>query len=567
MRVAEPILYASLGTFSIMNSHRIFLVAVLLCGSRVAFAQKLHTSFDHRGIVSLTYDGVSLIDLQAGRGDAFSVGAYKLGDKAGWGETGKNESWDEAKHALTWNWNWGGVTCQFARADGPDTLHLKITITNKSSEALNSIAIFPLGLQYPQLPKGFGAPNYPQFHNNLDAPALIAADYRSGTTVFADEDAKPLYVGLSPSGAPNHYKWQLGTNNDDSQGFLSRAVPVHRPVPPGHTDSYVVSLRFAPSGTATSTIAGDVLKNYSRAWPQALQWADRRPIGELFLTDSTPSPRSDTDPNPRNYNFAKGIDVQTAAGKARFREAVLAYADRAVRLLRSTNAQGAIIWDLEGQQYPQPDTSYAGDPGQLAKLSPEMDAAADEFFKKFRDAGLQCGLTIRPQQLNFSSSPPRQKDLPAQEQGAVMIAKMQYAQKRWGCRIFYVDSDGGPNDATAPSIFAQALEKLPNTLIIPENIWPKDYAYTAPLASYTAPYKPLHTPSDIRAIWPGAFTVTYIGDAPSHDLKRNEHNPRQWEEFVQAVRQGDILTFRAWFEDEPLNNQIRGIYREAGVMK
>jgi hypothetical protein len=342
---------------------------------------------------------------------------------------------------------------------------------------------------------------------------------------------------------------------------------VHRPVPPGQTDSYTISLRFAPSGTEARAIAGDVLKNYSRTWPQTLRWADRRPIGELFLTDPTLSPRANTVPNPRNYNFAKEINIQTAGGKTTFREALLSYADRAVHTLQNINAQGAIVWDLEGQQYPQPDTSYAGDPGQLPKLSPEMDAVADEFFKKFKDAGLGCGLTIRPQRLDFSSSPPRQKDVPAQEQAAVMIGKMQYAQKRWGCNIFYVDSDGGPNDATAPSTFVQVLEKLPGVLIIPENIWPKDYAYTAPLASYTAPYKPLHTPSDVLAIWPQAFTVTYIGDAPNHDLKHNERNPRQWQEFKEAVRRGDILTFRAWFDDESLNSQVRELYREASSPK
>ena len=543
-----------------MNSCRLLLMIVLLWRGHVAAAQKLQASFDRRGIATLNYSGVSLVDLNAGRGDAFLVGSYDLGGKSGWGETGKTESWDNAKRTLTWAWSWGSVSCRFTPAANSDALQATIKIANKSSETLNSIAIFPLGLQYPALPKGFGAPNYPQFHNNLDAPALIAADFGSGTMVMAAEDAKGLYVGLSPSGAPNHYKLQVGTHNDDSQGFLSRAVPVHRPVPPGQTDSYAISLRFAPSGTTTQAIAGDILKSYGRAWPQTLRWADRRPIGELFLTDPTSSPRPDTSPNPRNYNFTKNINVQTAAGKAAFREALLSYADRAVQLLRSMNAQGAMVWDLEGQQYPQPDTSYAGDPSQLSKLSPEMNAVADEFFKKLKAAGLECGLTIRPQRLDFSSVPPRQKDVPRQEQAAVMIEKIQYARKRWGCKMFYVDSDGGPNDATAPSVFAQIVEKLPDALIIPENIWPGDYAYTAPLASYTAPYKPLHTPSDVLAIWPAAFTVTYIGDAPDHDLKRN---PQQWQEFREAVRRGDILTFRAWFDDEPLNSQVRELYREA----
>ncbi|MFL6463288.1 MAG: hypothetical protein ACJ73N_02635 [Bryobacteraceae bacterium] len=111
------------------------------------------------------------------------------------------------------------------------------------------------------------------------------------------------------------------------------------------------------------------------------------------------------------------------------------------------------------------------------------------------------------------------------------------------------------------------MEKLLGVLIIPENIWPKDYAYTAPLASYTAPYEPLHTPSDVLAIWPQAFTVTYLGDAPNHDLKHNERNPRQWQEFKEAVRRGDILTFRTWFDDEPLNSQVRELYREVSSPK
>ena len=34
-----------------------------------------------------------------------------------------------------------------------------------------------------------------------------------------------------------------------------------------------------------------------------------------------------------------------------------------------------------------------------------------------------------------------------------MISKMKYANRRWGCNMFYVDSNGGPADATAPSFF------------------------------------------------------------------------------------------------------------------
>jgi hypothetical protein len=44
-------------------------------------------------------------------------------------------------------------------------------------------------------------------------------------------------------------------------------------------------------------------------------------------------------------------------------------------------------------------------------------------------------------------------------------------------------------------------------------------------------------------------------------------NPRQWQEFKEAVRRGDILTFRAWFDDEPLNSQVRELYREVSSPK
>jgi len=528
-------------------------------------AQDLQTKFDQRGLVRLSYRGAVLVDLDAGLGDAFSVGGYKLGDKAGgWGANGKKAEWSAAERVLTWTWDWGSVACRFDVPLDKNEVRMRITVANESALDLHEINVYPLGLKFPQLPSGFGAPNYPQFRNNLDGPAVLEADYGSGLMVLADEDAKPLYVGLSPSGQANHYQIQVGTANDSSEGYLAKAVPVNRTILAGKTEQFSIVLRFGPPGTKSRDIAKDVLKNYGQAWPQILKWDDRRPIGELFMTNPTTSPISGESPNPRNYTVAKGIDIRTPEGVANFRKSVLAYAENSVRILKSMTAQGAIVWDIEGQQFPQPDTSYVGDPRQLAKLSPEMDGVADAFFKTFTDAGLKCGVTIRPQRLDSSSSTPVQKDVAGAQQAASLIEKMSYARKRWGCTIFYVDSDGGPLDATAPAVFAEVQKALPDILVIPENIWPKDHAYTAPLASFTAPYKPLHTPADVQAIWPHAFTVTYVGDAPNGDLKNNPKNPGQWAEFVRAVRSGDILSFRAWFDDSVLNRQVREIYAEAG---
>jgi hypothetical protein len=540
----------------------------------------LVTVFDHRGLVSLSYNGVFLVNLDAGRGDPFQIRDYKLGDSTGFG--GSFSVWDAASKSLSWSGNWGGsVRCQFSTPAGSDRLVIKITVTNTSSQTLKGVNIYPLGLQFPQLPKGFYAPNLPHFHNNIDAPAVITADYGSGMMVLADEDAKPLFLGFLSSGAANHYNLVAGTHGSTTFSFLASAVPVHRPIPPGGSDSYMFSLRFAPSGSDYLSLVGDVLTTFAQTWPQALRWPDRRPIGELFLTHAPTSWTPNSSPNPRNYAVAPKIDIHSVAGLAAFRQAVLAYADHAIQVLRRVGAQGAVVWDLEGQQSPQDggsgnkhcggtpgQMSYVGSPDMLAQVSPEMDGIVDEFFRKFTDKGLKCGVTLRPQKLVLAGSESYQDWCPSKSTStatAVLIEKARYAYERWGCTLFYVDSDGGPQDSLSPDVWANVNRALPSVLMIPENIWFKDWAYSAPFASYWAPYKPLHTPPDVRTIWSRAATVTYIGDAPNHDLTNNPEKPDQWNEYVQAVRGGDILAFRGWFDDEPLNSQVKQIYQQAGV--
>jgi hypothetical protein len=569
----------NLSSWSARLSAAVVVFAALFLASSVQ-AQQLVTTYDRRGLVSLSYNGVSLVNLNAGLGDAFQISGYDLGGTAGFG--GSFSSWDAATKTLTWSANWGGsVRCQFSTPAGTNNLAIAITITNTSTQTLNGVLIYPLGLQFPQLPKNFGAPNYPQIHNNVDGPVLITADYGSGTMILADGDAKPLYLGLSPSGAANHYSVAAGTLSSGNFGFLSSAVPMSRPIPPGGSDSYTFSLRFAPSGTDYHVVAGDVLTTFAQTWPQTLQWPDRRPMGELFMTVSTNSWTPDSSPNPRNYSVAQNINVKTAAGLAAFQQAVLAYADNSIKVLNNVGAQGAIVWDLEGQQFPQDggggsdhcggvagQMSFVGSPDMLPQISPEMDGIADAFFKKFRDAGLRIGMTLRPQKPVLAGSQSYQDWCPSRNSSSatsLLLQKAKYAHDRWGATIFYVDSDGGPSDSLSPDIWAALNQALPDVLFIPENIWFKDWAYTAPLASYWATYKPLHTPPDARTVWPHAATMTYVGDAPNHDLANNPDNPNQWNEFVQAVRAGDILAFRGWFDDEPLNSQVRQIYEQAGV--
>jgi len=572
------------------------ILAVSFLYTQRLHAQGLQATFGQSGIQTLSYNDVPLINLGSGLGDPFQIWDYNLGGTAGFG--GTFNSWDPVNQILTYTGAWGNLSCQFQIPPNTDNLVITIVIQNTSSQTLNGINIYPLGLQLPQLPNGWGASNYPQFHNNLDGPSLISADYGTGMFVLADSDAQQLYLGFSPSGAANHYSLVVGSVNDASIfAFLASAIPVNRPIPAGGTDTYSFSLRFAPSGTDYHTIAGDVFTTFGQSWPSTTaSWSDHRAIGSLFMTSSTSGYTPNTAANPRNYWVASSINIQTPAGLAAFQQAVLSYATNSIAVLQNMNAQGAIVWDLEGQQFPQDGgagpgacgatpgaISYVGSPDMLSQISPEMDSLlpsgqhlSDAFFQMFTSAGLKCGMTLRPETVVLNGANSYQNWCQVHSyngQGSynatavyqTLLAKAQYANTRWGCTLFYVDSDGGPNDSTAPSVWMQLSQAMPGSLFFPENIWTKDWAYSAPYLSFDGTSRPLHTPSDDQLMWPKAFAMTYIGDAPNQDLTNNPNNPNQWNQFVQAVQGGDILSFRAWYDDEPLNGQVKQIYQQAGV--
>jgi len=59
-----------------------------------------------------------------------------------------------------------------------------------------------------------------------------------------------------------------------------------RPILPGESDRFRISLRFGPAGTPLTTLAGDIYKAFASTYPFTLQWKDRRPIGYLHLDSS-----------------------------------------------------------------------------------------------------------------------------------------------------------------------------------------------------------------------------------------------------------------------------------------
>ena len=302
-------------------------------------------------------------------------------------------------------------------------------------------------------------------------------------------------------------------------------------------------------------MSGDLDRKFAEIYPPSLHWPDRRPLGYLMLYNTVPHPARGK--NPRGwFNNDSGTDVTTAEGRNALKKSLADYVDNSIRTLKAMNAHGAITWDIEGQEYPHA-TSCLGDPRKIGERAPEMDAMADGYFARLRRAGLKVGVCIRPQELEAApGGGVTQRDQTDMAQVTrTLIAKALYANKRWGCTLFYIDSNGDPNVPYPASVFERLstalLKQGVTALLMPEHQLVRYYGSTAPYDELRGGV--ISTPESVRRIYPGAFTVINIadGDIDGHRAA-----------LVLAVRRDDILLFRAWFDD-PSNAKIKAIYREA----
>ena len=121
-----------------------------------------------------------------------------------------------------------------------------------------------------------------------------------------------------------------------------------------------------------------------------------------------------------------------------------------------------------------------------------------------------------------------------------MLDKITYANKRWGCTLFYVDSNGDPNVPYDPAIFERVTQALTrqgiHALLMPEQKTARYYAVTAPYAELRGGHPP--RPDFVRRIYPDAFTVLNIADGPidaDHDAPRRRRQSRRHPPFPRLV--------------------------------
>jgi len=318
---------------------------------------------------------------------------------------------------------------------------------------------------------------------------------------------------------------------------------------PGESVSATMQLHFLPAEADPMLVADQAYEAWRERFPFAMSWDDHRPIGALFMA----KPKMGWKTNPNGFFSDPEVDVTTEEGLAAFRKRLLELADRTAQIANDTDAQGVIVWDLEGARHGHP-TTYIGDPRQLDAVAPEMqwrpdpDAkpTADAFFEVFDKAGLKTGLTVRPQKFipgDERSHAWRHNFLDEADALDILDKKIGYAKERWDIDIIYIDTsiyqDDGKHKQPAAT-FKALQEKYPDVLLIPE------YGPSARHHAYCAPYGELDmgkklTRGAYRRAYPQAFSTINIMDG-NQDAHR--------ELILAGAQRGDLLIFRSWYHDK-----------------
>ena len=561
---------------------QLYLAVVLVAGvaAHTAEAQPgLQVVFGNKGVQTIAYGGVVLDDVGAYPQDAFHIWHMKSTDLNGnllsnggygWGESNYGESWNAQTNTETYTFSWGSIATRFVR--NGNNLDMTVTETNNPGSGIvfDGAEIYPFALHFPQDPVEFYG--YNQFMITTTGPAVSAADFGAGivTSVIANEST-PLYGGWKSAGNATYWPIMASTSPDGLAGFLPRNDV---PIQPGSSFTYTISLRFTPEGTAAD--ASDAYASFAATYPSRMTWMDKRIIGTAYLA-SSPSNSDITQPggfptNPRRYFNDPSVDITSAAGLQAFQNRMLAQATNDVSTTQAMNGQGVVVWDLEGEQYPQ-NTTYVCSPDQIGAVAPEMESTItdpnspyygskldDAYFQTLSSAGLKIGLCVRPQVFTLGpNGTASQVFLQTNSQIiANLEAKASYANRRWGATIFYVDSTVDPTGGTLdPAIFQQLITDLPNLLFIPEESTPRYYAYSAPFYTFIF-HTDLGTPVSTYKFYPNAFGANLVNDVSPDTLAT--YTPQ----LTQSVKQGDILMGHAdfWQANDPT---LVAIYKAAGA--
>lgn len=525
-------------------------VSLLVILATLATSGEATIAFGDGGLRAIAWDGQELlVDGTPGLGARWRDEAGKEGNAGIKGAKPPAPSWDAATRTLVRDYGWARLTVAYAALAG-NRLAATITIANTGTQALHRVEATLLRLRVPGLPGWF--PTSACSLTGVPAVVLNGSAWSGAWWEPGADETRPAWLDVAvdkgkagKDGAAPQPSVALRVGGGDGRIVL-HDHQLARPIAPGASDSYSVALDLAGPGTPAATVAQAAVAEHAKRRPQTLAWPDRRMILRCFWGGGL----------ALEQVHANAVDPATAVRPATtpaFRERAVNKVKGIIAAARACDAQGVIMWDFEGDRYPHP-TTYIGDPRLVAELNPEMDGVADELMKLVTDAGLLAGICIRPSHVVYdaqkgtywhshSAQPDPHKELDD---------KIAYARKRWGCRLFYIDTSVfwkpyGPEKKweasfVTPDTWKALAAKYPDTLLIPESVVPSCHAHTAPYAE--ADLGGYEVPALPRAVWPGAFKVVVIEDADPYE---------NFERFVRSVMQGNILMT---FGQQPANQNV-----------
>jgi hypothetical protein len=523
---------------------------------QITFGQNLKISYSAPyGISAMSYGNNILIDFNKQLGRPFGPEVFKLITKdkkvvSEWSHI-QAQSWDDAKKEYTATFIWGTASVRYTQVG--DTLNARITLVNRTkAETFCGMSFCPLTLNLGKRPANFKE-FFPYYTNNLNSPGVVRADLTGYSILLENpEQEKKVYIGFLEENNTKGTLFRVWNGNIPYNGMNEFNPAVELRLQPGESFAYTMAIKFVKPNITTAVASTKAYTNFRSRQPFKIKWTDKRPIGTLFLSSYTgqkfPS-------NPRNWSMmaATEIDTKSPEGISRLKNSTLEYAKRSIQNMKEMDSQGMITWDIEGQEFPHP-LSYIGSPELLSKLAPEMDKVADEYFALFTKAALKTGICIRPDSVVFLNNGAWIEHVVVKDPLATMVRKINYARKRWGCTIFYIDSNiGGDGQTMDHEIFKKLNSQFPELLLIPEHERVLYYSFTAPFSDLK--FENILLDPDVKAAYPDAFMVINVPEGLKESADKNV------DKLYQSLRQGNIFLFRAWYTDEPTNSWIKQAWK------
>lgn len=464
----------------------------------------------------------------------------------------------------------------------PDTRTLKadIDITNgDATDSLARLSLMLMPLKFPSTLTGraLNTPfvanqndGYPvNFLTGLWGSAAVWQDYPSPANIRASFNQAWQTIFNFTIDTFTTRNFQNPTSKTGNKAYESL-------IQPGMTQHITYYVRFGGTTETVTTLAPEAFASYRVAFPDIVNWPDRRPIATWFISEGTKRSAK----NPRGYLWNPSLNTSDTLT---MQSAVMITTDQIIARMNAMTPrpQGIIVWDLEGQEFVHAFT-YIGSPDKLPVMSPEMDGIANAMFARLRTAGYKVGVTIRPQDFGVGISTPstctpsasynladkfvRMGDAPpnrgfvctaqntwtvahstqpyeqvwTDDDATIMAAlakKIAYAQSRWGATLFYIDSDVWvKGDPLFANMFRALQLQFPNALLIPEASRSYHFGTSAPYVG-SAAFHFYGTRQADKVIYPTAFSVVDVGSAQAAIVPQ----------LAQSVKNGDILMFPAFW--------------------